>query len=62
MTKEMFCSLVVEIGFTVVFVLIVLIYFPTCTSEFYFFCFTAYFQATVHSTVGNKRRLVNASA
>ena len=31
-------------------------------SEFYFFCFTAYFQATVHSTMGNKRRLVNASA
>ena len=31
-------------------------------SEFYFFCFTAYFQATVHSTMGNKRRLVNALA
>ena len=63
MTKEMFCSLVVEIGFTVVFVLIVLIYFPTCTSlNFIFFCFTAYFQATVHSTMGNKRRLVNALA
>ena len=31
-------------------------------SEFYFFCFTAYFQATVYSTMGNKRRLVNASA
>ena len=31
-------------------------------SEFYFFCFTAYFQATVHSTMGNKRGLVNALA
>ena len=31
-------------------------------SEFYFFCFTAYFQATEHSTMGNKRRLVNALA
>ena len=31
-------------------------------SEFYYFCFTAYFQATVHSTMGNKRRLVNALA
>ena len=31
-------------------------------SEFYFFCFTVYFQATVHSTMGNKRRLVNALA
>ena len=38
------------------------IFFNMYLSEFYFFCFTAYFQATVHSTMGNKRRLVNALA
>ena len=46
MTKEIFCSLVVEIGFTVVFVLIVLIYFPTFTSlNFIFFLFYGLFSS-----------------